>query len=375
VTAMTTASGSAAGHPGEEPGDWMALHVFYAGNPAPLLSQCVAPLVADLRRRGLIYRYFFIRYWMEGPHTRLRLRPARPQDAAEVSRLAEAAIEDYLRRRPAVYSVDSDMTADLYRQMFVAEYGETAWRDRYGEDGKMPVRENNSYAYIEYEQEYDRYGGPAGVELAEWHFERSSDMVLRLLETTNVHVRTVMFGISAQLTLAMCFTFLGSGDQVADFLEGYGSFWEMSYMQADENRHDLYDKVYGELAGSLAARTAEIRAALAAGQPGELTGFAREWAEHCHELRERVVAAVAERQLVFQVFEDRTAGGGVHSDAEPERERRPAADPAMTLRILLSSYVHMTNNRLGVNIHDEVYLAYLLKRAVLDDMARESSAR
>ena len=82
---------------------------------------------------------------------------------------------------------------------------------------------------------------------------------------------------------------------------------------------------------------------------------------------------MADRQLIFQVFEDRTAGGGVQPDAE--RERRPAADPALTLRILLSSYVHMTNNRLGVNIHDEVYLAYLLKRAVLDDMAGESSTR
>jgi len=160
---------------------------------------------------------------------------------------------------------------------------------------------------------------------------------------------------------------------VADFLEGYGSFWEMSYMQADENRHDMYDKVYAELAGSLAARTAEIRSALTAGRAAELTGFAREWAEHCRDLRDRVVAAVADRQLIFQVFEDRTAGGGVQPDAE--RERRPAADPALTLRILLSSYVHMTNNRLGVNIHDEVYLAYLLKRAVLDDMAGESSTR
>lgn len=372
MTTITTRSIAPAAGAEACPGDWMALHIFYAGNPAPLLSQCVAPLVRDLRRRGLIFRYFFIRYWMEGPHTRLRLRPARAEYAPEVRRLAEAAIEDYLRRRPAVYSVDSEMTADLYRQMFVAEYGEREWDARYGPDGKMPVRENNSYAYMEYEPEYDRYGGPAGIDLAEWHFEKSSDMVLRLLDTTNVHVRTVMFGISAQLTLLMCFTFLGDADTVADFLDGYGTFWEMSYMQADEGRHGMYDKVYAELARPLAGRTAEIRGAVTGGQPGDLTGFARDWAGHCRELRERVVDAVAGGRLVFQVFEDRAAGGGVHPD--PERERRPASDPAMTLRILLSSYIHMTNNRLGVNIHDEVYLAYLLKRAVLDDAARAGSA-
>jgi Lantibiotic biosynthesis dehydratase C-term len=369
ATATTSYVPSAAADP--QPGDWIALHIFYAGNPTPLLAQCVAPLVADLRERGLLFRYFFIRYWMEGPHLRLRLRPARPEHAAEVCRIAEEAVTDFLRRRPAVYSVDSDMTADLYRQMFVAEYGESVWEARYGAEGKMPVRENNTYAYIDYEPEHDRYGGPGGVDLAEWQFEKSSDLVLRLIETTNVHVRSVMFGIAAQLALIMAFTFLRDAQQVAEFFQGYGDFWEKSYMEQDERRHPTYAKAYDETAESLIARGAKIRAAIQGDDPGALTGFASDWADHCRDLRAGIADVVARQEMIFPDFEGRDWGRVEPGDGTP---RRPTRDIGQTLRMLLSSYIHMTNNRLGVTIHDEVYLAYLLRRSVCDEAGVEIAA-
>ena len=40
------------------------------------------------------------------------------------------------------------------------------------------LRPNNSCSYEPYEPEYGKYGGPAGVALAEWHFEHSSDLVI-----------------------------------------------------------------------------------------------------------------------------------------------------------------------------------------------------
>ena len=42
------------------------------------------------------------------------------------------------------------------------------------------------------------------------------------------------------------------------------------------------------------------------------------------------------------------------------------SSPAVTLPILLSSYVHMTANRLGASILDEIYLAYINRLTVLD---------
>ncbi|KPC81937.1 lantibiotic biosynthesis protein, partial [Streptomyces sp. NRRL WC-3753] len=82
-------------------GAWQATHVFYAANPRPFLLTCVRPLVAELEAEGLISGYFFINYWLEGPHVRLRLNPATPQAESEVRRRTEEAVDTFLRERPA----------------------------------------------------------------------------------------------------------------------------------------------------------------------------------------------------------------------------------------------------------------------------------
>src|SRR5262245_17361535 len=154
--------------------DWISMHVFYAANADPMLVDCVTPLLRDLRSRGLTQRHFFIKYWQEGPHIRLRFLPADGVDPAEIKAEAEAAIGEFLQRRPALYELDPESNSEVYKEMYVSEYGEQRWDEEYGPDGVMPFQPNNSFQYIAYEPEYDRYGGPDGIEVAEWHFEKSS---------------------------------------------------------------------------------------------------------------------------------------------------------------------------------------------------------
>jgi hypothetical protein len=52
----------------------------------------------------------------------------------------------------------------------------------------------------------------------------------------------------------------------------------------------------------------------------------------------------------------------------------PVRDPRAALAIVLSSYVHMTNNRLGVSILDEIYLSYVIGKA-LPDLSPEGALR
>src|SRR5262245_6381664 len=144
-------------------GQWISIHVFYAGNADEMLVECVAPLVARLRNRGLIQRYFFIRYWLEGPHVRLRLLPSAHGDAGAVRAEASSAVDAFLRRRPAPPRVDDEHTHTVYKRLYLAEYGQPRWDACYGPDGSMPLRPNNSYHFTEYEPEFDRYGGPDGL--------------------------------------------------------------------------------------------------------------------------------------------------------------------------------------------------------------------
>lgn len=71
-----------------------------------------------------------------------------------------------------------------------------------------------------------------------------------------------------------------------------------------------------------------------------------------------MAAAAEQGTLVFQ-----------RGDAEP----RVVSDLDAVVPILLSSYVHMTNNRLGVSILDEIYLSYLMRAALLDEPAPAGS--
>jgi len=42
--------------------NWISIHIFYASNANPMLIEALEPLVNDLRERGLIRRYFFIKF-------------------------------------------------------------------------------------------------------------------------------------------------------------------------------------------------------------------------------------------------------------------------------------------------------------------------
>jgi thiopeptide-type bacteriocin biosynthesis protein len=318
--------------------DWLSLHAFYAADEDRLLVDCVAPLIRSLRERRLIDRYFFIRYWLEGPHVRLRLRPAAGVPAEDLATEAETRMADYLARHPSADPPVRPRPA-TYRSMFLAEYDQASWDRRYGRDGHMPVRHNNTVRREEYVPEYRRYGGPAGIELAEWHFEASSDLVLRLLAGRSPR-RRARLGLSAQLGLILCLTFLGDGARAARFLDRYRDFWANAYGPAGAHLRRMSRAAYSAHADPLRRRAEQIQATLrSAGADQPAPGG---WPAHCRLLRQRVAALMAADRL--------EPSPGTPAGAMPER--------------LLHSYLHMTNNRLGVGVLEEAYLADLLRAAL-----------
>jgi thiopeptide-type bacteriocin biosynthesis protein len=330
-----------------EKNEWIALHVFYAANANPVLTDCVGPLATELREAGLLAKWFFIRYWLEGPHVRLRLLPSAPEHAGVVRRTAEERLAAYLLRRPALYEEDRNASGDLYKNMYLAEYSQEQWDADYGAEGAMPFRDNNSVHLMTYDREYSRYGGPLAMELAESHFQRSSELVLDLLATTNVHVRTALLGQSAQFMLALCLAFLPDEAAVAGFLTRYRTMWETSYQESSEGQHEKFDTSYLRMRDRLVHRAAQVRDSVR-GLPGAApTPQERAWIEHAVELRDAVADLTRAGQVTFR------------DDVVPE-------DPQDALAVVLSSYVHMTNNRLGVSILDEIYLSYVLRQALLE---------
>lgn len=320
------------------------MHVYYADDLTVLLSQCVAPLVRQLYEEKVITGFFFVRHWLEGRHLRLRMRVVDSGQAQVVRSRTEEALGEFLRRRPALRDPAEGFDSGLVKKLFLREYSERQWAEHYG-DGGMPVRPNNSFAYMGYDFEADRYGGPGGVELVEWHFHHSSAAVVDLLQRANMHVRTVMLGSAVQFMAALCSALVPEPVEAASFMERYGAMWR----EDGATEPDGYADAYASMLPSLHGRIADIHAAVVSGDPDGLGGALGPWARHAVELRAAIGDAAERGDLVF--------------------DNEGAVTSQRATLLLLGSFLHMTNNRIGASGEDEAYLSYLLRRTFAESLA------
>ncbi len=355
MTAPTSTQTSLAGGSRSGPldmtraGAWQAVHVHYAANPQPMLVECIRPLVAELHADGLLAGHFFINYWVEGPHVRLRLRPSRPEHAQEVRQRTEAALDAFLRRRPALYHVEATFLDELYDTLFDMEVEDIDRSEHVDADGTMLLQPNNTYRWVPYEPEYGKYGGPAGVALAEWHFQHSSDLVVEAVRTLNLHLRTVVLGTAAQLMTVLASCFVPDRDELAEYLDGYHVFWQRAFSGTELVGPADYGQEF-DTTPALRDRIELLHDAVVNGRPDRLPGYLAAWAEHGHALRDHAVGLATAGELVFRSWD------GTRDEQ--------VTDPRQALLRLLSPYLHMTNNRLHVTIRDEAYLSFLLGRSL-----------
>lgn len=324
--------------------DWYAYYIFYTSNNNPLLIDCIKPLIEELRDLNLIERWFFIRYWLEGPHLRLRIKP-RPESYDRVKCIVNERVIAFLKVRPALYEVKSEIVGDIYKDMFLMEGSEEEWNELYGDDG-MPIRPSNSTSVEVYEPEYIKYGGPNGVEISEQHFEDSSDLVLSLLDETNAHVRSVLFGLALQIMFVTIGTFFPDrGDQL-EFLKAYQSFW--STIAQQNSKTDEYENNFMQMGERLYQQIVGMSELVACDRQEELPSFLSDWGVKVRRTREQLDEATRESKILLMSRES-----GARNVADDENKVR---------RSLLVPYIHMTNNRIGISIPEEIYLSYLLQR-------------
>jgi Lantibiotic biosynthesis dehydratase C-term len=155
--------------------------------------------------------------------------------------------------------------------------------------------------------------------------------------------------------MVMSGTFLADDDSLLTFLDRYHAFWNQAFSGTDLTADKGYDRAYTDMGAHLTGRFRHIRRAVAEGGPERLPAFLRGWAEHCAGLRDRVAELSSGGGLVFRSFD---GSRDIH-----------ATDPAQALPMLLSPYLHMTNNRLGATVRDEAFLSYVLGRALREDAA------
>lgn len=327
---------------------WRAYHIFYGGSPVVLISDCVVPLAEHLVEAGHITEYFYINYWLQGSHVRLRLRVPDESPIAEVDRMVFEWVEDYLQREPSLHPMTELADNDFYNQLFLGEFPESDRPKYFHPNGEPQFAANNSVEIREYSPEWGRYGGEKGMLISEWFFVRSTEQVVELMRLGNLTVRTILLGIGTQMTAVTAVCMLRDLDTVRDFFVDYHHRWSAGY-----DANPAYSTPEGRR--EHASTTKSIRQlvvphllALAEERYDDLPPMLRSWVEVCLTAREAINKAYEEEPLQFE-----------YTDGH-----RAAATPHDAAWSLCHSFIHMTNNRMMVSVADEAYLAYQLVSAL-----------
>jgi thiopeptide-type bacteriocin biosynthesis protein len=197
---------------------------------------------------------------------------------------------------------------------------------------------NDSVQEQPYEPELTRYGGAKGIVVSERHFEASSRAVLGAMAEREWSYESAV-GTALQLHIifanAIGFDLQGAARFFADASEHFAipKGWLPPNLTVEQVLEE-FAVLFARQRERLVALHRDIWSALTEGQELE-----QEWADHW--LRDNIDVA---RRL-------RRARGVVSAKSWTSAERA-----------IMMSYVHMTNNRLGVLNRDEAYVGYVLMR-------------
>lgn len=308
---------------------WLSAHFFYHGNGDELLTDAVLPLFDELFADGVLHRRFFLRHWERGPHVRVRLQVG-AADADAVRARVEERITGYLAEHPGPTEVDPERLTASLRKLSLLEHGDDT-------DTELRTAEPaNSLRWLDYVPELAKYGGPAGIEIAEDVFDVSSLLAGQVLRT--VPSDNARLGIALQfLLLATRSLGLSDADRIV-FARSYQERWQGYLPEADrmlaawsaqyEHQRERYESLVRDLvAGS------RVGAGV-----GEL------WERTLDDAVARLRPLVAARTVW-------------PSDVDA------SAPEYVAIAALLCQYLHTTNNRMNVRPQGECFVAYLAHRA------------
>lgn len=332
----------------DEDARWVSFHVFYGGSPDILLTECLIPLADALVRDGVVRDWFYINYWLEGSHVRLRLRVPRERTDAALDSLVLPAVESYLARKPSMHPMLELADNGFYERLFVGEFTDADRPRHFDDDGVPLFRPNNSIERRDYERETFRYGGPECMMLAEEHFVASTRLACDVMGGGNQNVRSLLLGIASQLSFVTACTLLRDRDLVADFFVAYHHRWASGYADETPYATEKGRRTHSLTAVNLRRRLLPLLDRLVADDLEGMPQRLRDWAQTNRRVRAGL-DELFDRDVLRFDYQD---------------GRRAPESPSAAAWSLCHSLIHMTNNRMMVSVADEAFIAYQIAEAM-----------
>jgi hypothetical protein len=291
---------------------WLAYHVFYHGPLEQVLLRLVYPAFRELWLRDRTRRFFFLRYALGGPHVRLRLRGA-PAGRQEVERVLHRRAASFFARFPAAQELSEAVIRERNRRILATD-----------PDGVDAVYPNHSVIELPFHPEVERYGGAELIDDSLTFCVVASAHALRFLERRAGESKSRRLSGALRMLLRQALGFAADGDELLRLL---------AYAAVREE----------DACGRLIARADQE--------------FARQ-PESYLRLAAEEIALLAERDP-----RRRPRDCWLGEAARRLRGRiRGASDPARWR--IMGSHLHLSANRIGLSVPEEIYLGRLLGRAV-----------
>lgn len=326
---------------------WLSAHLFYAEPWEDFLIRAVHPFVNDVIDSGTAEQFFFIRYWERGPHIRLRFKGRKEKLQGKL--------------RPELETYFSN-----YFSVYPSKRLEPAWVSALPDNQKWIP--NNSVQFIDYEPEIERYGGPEGILISERQFEYSSRCVLEMIRETGQWEYSRALGAAIQLHIAFSHAMNMRLNEAIAFYErlSNGLLPFLIGSEADSAAVKLktetiltsFDKRFADHRDVLVPYCQTLWQGLEDNAEFDEVTL-NDWIWNMSLIHSRLLEARRENCLIIPAWFSVSPA----IDVPQERHR---------LWFLYSSYVHMTNNRLGILNQDEAYVAYLISRCLKEFSAEHA---
>jgi thiopeptide-type bacteriocin biosynthesis protein len=324
---------------------WLAGHIFAHSPWENLLTDVVKPFAEKMISEQKAETYFFIRYWENGPHIRFRFK------GEQIDKIKDEWLEyfsNYLKDNPS--RKDQDYEVELRKK------GD--W---------FPL---DSVQFIEYEPEIERYGGEKALVVSEKQFKASADACLAIISESDDWSYSRALGAAIQLHLGFAYALGMSLEELSDFCEvvfrgwfprAFGYTPEMSkdeYTEKSEATLKLFAEQYEQQGEGLLAYHETVWEAFEADAVFEQE-WLNIWVSEMKSVREELEILQTNKEIDYPSYFKIDKNLSISAEKQQ-------------LWSLYESYVHMTNNRLGIFNQDEAYLGYLIKSCVSEMIAKQT---
>lgn len=312
--------------------DWLYVRIACPAEEADaVLLDLVAPLAQRLGQEGLVRQGFFIRYHEGGHHLRVRFSGAPQALSGSARALIGAAIPAYFAARwPEGAGALDEGPQGMH---------DPRWQPQYQAQALRPMP---SYEYQRYEPEVERYGGPQGLRVSERHFAVSSAAALQVLARERA---------------------AGGSRRNAALLLLHAS--AEAFQLDDARRVECFEQFYLR------------RRALAWRTPPEQEqmeqAYVRQRASLLLLLPADLSAPTRRYRLAWEPLIEpwRRGLAGTYRALSRLQEHASLSTPPVAL---LSAYVHMLCNRLGIYPREETCLCYFLARVYAERLGQRQAA-